>query len=268
MKAEQEVQIISNGDGSRGRKRLSKEQIREREKRKKRRRRKAILARMVAALFLILMVLVCVLGIRFIVSFFTDKEQTGILAEVQAQIEEKKVNHMPKPTIVQDFLSVNEFSRPGTELKKVKKIFIHYTANPGTSASQNRSYFESLAETGECSASAHFVIGYEGEIVQCLPLTEIGYAVVGRNEDSISIECCYQDESGVFTEATLNSLNQLTAWLLEEYDLDDSDVLRHYDEGGKLCPKYYVEHETEWKEVVYNIGQYRKEKLAEVQDTE
>ena len=66
----------------------------------------------------------------------------------------------------------------------------------------------------------------------------------------------------------LNSLNQLTAWLLEEYDLDDSDVLRHYDEGGKLCPKYYAEHETEWKEVVYNIGQYRKEKLAEVQDTE
>ena len=35
-------------------------------------------------------------------------------------------------------------------------------------------------------------------------------------------------------------------WLMEEYNLDVSDVKRHYDAGGKLCPLYYVEHPEAW----------------------
>ena len=55
------------------------------------------------------------------------------------------------------------------------------------SAAQNRSYFASLAETQERSASAHFIIGYEGELIQCIPLEEQAYAVATRNADSVSI---------------------------------------------------------------------------------
>ena len=89
---------------------------------------------------------------------------------------------------------------------------------------QNRSYFENLGITGETSASAHFIIGYEGEIVQCLPLEEIGYAVKGRNYDSVSIECCYLEEDGKFTDATYQSLLQLVSWLMGKYDLSIDDV--------------------------------------------
>lgn len=165
-------------------------------------------------------------------------------------------NDTKKPEMTEELLTVNEFSRPGTPIGKVKNIFVHYTANPGTNAMQNRSYFENLGMTGETSASAHFVIGYEGEIVQCIPLKEVGYAVKQRNYDSISIECCYLSEDGKFTDETYQSLLHLSAWLLKKYRLTPQDMRRHYDEGGKLCPKYYVEHEDAWNQFIDDLEKY------------
>lgn len=160
------------------------------------------------------------------------------------------------PTWTEDFLTVNEYSRPGDPLPEVNNIFVHYTANPGTSAAQNRSYFEQLKDNHERSASAHFIIGYNGEIIQCVPLDEIAYAVQTRNEDSISIECCYKADNGQFTQETYDSLIKLLKWLTDAYDLQPDDILRHYDCGGKKCPIYYTEHEDAWerlKEDVKNL---------------
>ena len=157
----------------------------------------------------------------------------------------------------QDFLPVNEYSRPGDKLEKVNNIFVHYTANPATSAAQNRSYFENLAETHETSASAHFIIGYEGELIQCVPLEEIAYAVATRNEDSISIECCYLDENGKFTKETYTTLVHFVARLLKKYGLEAEDLRRHYDEGGKVCPKYFVENEEEWWKFIRDVKAYQ-----------
>ena len=172
-------------------------------------------------------------------------------------------NPIEKPSITISLLEQNRYSRPGTTLKKVKNIFVHYTANPGTSAEQNRSYFANLAETGERSASAHFIIGYDGEIIQCIPLEEEAYAVKGRNDDSVSIECCYLSEDGAFTPSTYNSLIELLSWLCEEYGLSPSDILRHYDEGGKKCPLYYVEHEDEWEQLRGDVAQFMEEAATE-----
>lgn len=46
--------------------------------------------------------------------------------------------------IDQQFLTVNPYSRPGTKLAAVNSIVVHYIGNPGTTAQQNRDYFESL----------------------------------------------------------------------------------------------------------------------------
>lgn len=161
-----------------------------------------------------------------------------------------------KPDILEDFLTISEYNRPGTKLATVKNIFVHYTANPGTSAAQNRSYFENLGETHERAASAHFIIGYEGEIIQCIPLEEEAYAVVERNGDSISIECCFLAEDGSFTQETYDSLIKMLAWLIDKYDLEPQDILRHYDCGGKLCPIYYVEHEDAWQQLLNDVANY------------
>lgn len=157
------------------------------------------------------------------------------------------------PDWTEDFLTVNEYSRPGDPLTEVNNIFVHYTANPGTSAAQNRSYFEQLKDNHERSASAHFIIGYNGEIIQCVPLDEIAYAVQTRNEDSISIECCYKADNGQFTQETYDSLIRLLSWLIDAYELEPEDILRHYDCGGKKCPIYYTEHEDAWEQLKEDV---------------
>lgn len=57
-----------------------------------------------------------------------------------------------------------------------------------------------------------------------------------RNEDSLSIECCYLSDDGSFTQETYDTLIHTLAWLIDKYDLTTADILRHYDCGGKLCP--------------------------------
>lgn len=167
----------------------------------------------------------------------------GLPAEVYAK----------HPDWEENFLTPNEYSRPGEPLESVTNIFVHYTANPGTSAAQNRSYFEQQKDMHEASVSAHFIIGYDGEIIQCVPLDEIAYAVMTRNYDSVSIECCYKAQDGSFTQETYDSLISLLAWLTDAYGLDTEDILRHYDCGGKKCPLYYTEHEDAWKQLKKDV---------------
>lgn len=165
------------------------------------------------------------------------------------------------PVWTEDFLTPNEYSRPGEPLPEVMNIFVHYTANPGTSAAQNRSYFEQQKDMHEASVSAHFIIGYEGEIIQCVPLDEIAYAVQTRNYDSVSIECCYKEKDGSFTQETYDSLIALLVWLTDIYDLDTDDILRHYDCGGKKCPLYYTEHPDAWERLKEDVAEARETKV-------
>jgi N-acetyl-anhydromuramyl-L-alanine amidase AmpD len=149
--------------------------------------------------------------------------------------------------IQEEFLTPNPYSRPQTPLKKINSIVIHYTANPGTTADNNRSYFEGLATKKTTYASSHYVVGLEGEVVQCIPLTEISFASNDRNNDTVSIECCHMDETGEFNDETYDSLVSLTAALCVEFKLEKEDIIRHYDVTGKLCPLYFVEHEDAWE---------------------
>lgn len=150
----------------------------------------------------------------------------------------------------QDFLTVNPYSRPGTKREHVRDIVIHYVANPGTSAKQNRNYFEGLKDQSgskTVSASSHYIIGSDGTILQCIPLDEVAYGNYPRNDDTVSIECCHPDSDGRFTDATIKSLIRLTGWLCRELSLNEKHIIRHYDVSGKTCPKYYVEHQDAWR---------------------
>ena len=150
--------------------------------------------------------------------------------------------------VQKDYLTVNEWSRPGTSLEKINGVVIHYVGNPGTTAQANRNYFESLASGTEGTyASSHFIVGLEGEVIQCIPLTEVAYASNERNADTVSIEVCHPDETGEFSPVTYDRAVELTAWLCVRFKLDpETDVIRHYDVTGKECPRYYVEHPEAW----------------------
>ena len=158
--------------------------------------------------------------------------------------------------VQEDYLPLNEWSRPGTELPQIKGVVIHYVGNPGTTAQANRNYFASLA-TGRDGvyASSHFVVGLEGEVIACVPLTEIAYASNGRNGDTVSIEVCHPDETGEFSPVTYRRCVELTAWLCREFKLDpETDVIRHYDVTGKECPLYYVEHPEAWERLKADVA--------------
>ncbi|WP_243152037.1 peptidoglycan recognition family protein [Pseudoflavonifractor sp. 524-17] len=165
--------------------------------------------------------------------------------------------------VTRQYLPENPFSRPGTALEEVNGVAIHYVGNPNTSAKQNRDFFASLAdqtpaEEGEPDpntyASSHFVIGMDGEIIQCIPLDEWSYCTSARNKDTISIECCHPDETGEFTPATYESLLRLVRWLQEEFDLDGGQILRHYDVTGKECPRYYVQNPEAWEQFLADLA--------------
>ena len=261
-----EQQVVRRHEGQENRVRrrrpLTPEERKKREIRRKKRRRKVYMARCIVAVIAFLLVFCIGLGIRQLAGFIKGKwEAKEVISKIddsrlENTVSKKKVT---RPEFLVDLLTMNEYSRVGHLLPEVKNIFVHYTANAGTSAAQNRSYFENLKDTHETSASAHFIIGYEGEAIQCIPLNEVGYAVMQRNYDSVSIECCYLDESGKFTEATYNKLVEMLAWLVTLYELKPTDILRHYDEGGKMCPKYYVEHEEEWEKLIEDVANYIEE---------
>jgi N-acetyl-anhydromuramyl-L-alanine amidase AmpD len=144
------------------------------------------------------------------------------------------------------YLSIDENSRSGEKLWRVDNIVVHYVANPRSTADQNWRNFEN----NKPGTSAHFIIGLEGEIIQCMPLDEVAWAIGTEegNYTSISIECCHPDATGKFTDATLESLTKLVSWLCKELDLGRDDVVRHYDYPRqaswgvwhKQCPLYYA----------------------------
>lgn len=158
--------------------------------------------------------------------------------------------------VEKDYLTVNEWSRPGTPLEDIRGVVIHYVGNPGTTARANRNYFESLSSGEEAAyASSHFVVGLEGEVIQCIPLTEIAYASNGRNGDTVSVEVCHPDGTGEFSAVTYARTVELTAWLCRQFRLDaKTDVIRHYDVTGKICPKYYVENPAAWETFLADVA--------------
>ena len=158
--------------------------------------------------------------------------------------------------VEQDYIPVNDWSRPGTPLEDINAVVIHYVGNPGTTARANRNYFASLSSGEEGTyASSHFVVGLEGEVVQCVPLTEIAYASNGRNGDTVSIEVCHPDETGEFSQVPNGGCVELTAWLGREFRRDpEKDVIRHYDVTGKECPRYYVENPDAWEQFKADVA--------------
>lgn len=182
-------------------------------------------------------------------SIFFVKYKNGASKRKLAGFEDIQV-----PDYVDVQLIDKGLARTGVKLVDINNIVIHYTGNPGTTAQNNRDYF-AKPDTDVCS---HFVIGLEGEIIQCVPLNEKSAASNNRNLDTISIEVCHPDSSGKFNEDTYNSLVKLTAWLCDAASLKSDDVIRHYDITGKECPKYFVDNESAWNTFLSDVKQELK----------
>ena len=141
--------------------------------------------------------------------------------------------------ITKMLLDINPYSRPHIMRDRTTKVAVHYVGNPGTSALANRNYFNNLAKNHSRYVSSNYIIGIDGEVIECVPPDEIAYCTNQANAYSVSIECCHPDETGKFTDATETSLAELCVYLLDRYHLTADDIIRHYDVTGKQCPLYW-----------------------------
>ena len=185
--------------------------------------------------------------------------------------------------IIDDLLTVNDKVRPGTKLKGVKKIVMHWTGNLNANAKENRNYWESLESKNDgVSASAHFVVDQDGTIIRCIPTDEKAYhvgtsqldpasgklytdyardvfgdyatATATPNNWTIGIELCPRlatdsdsNDNGEFTDETLQAAAELVATLLKYYKLTTDDITTHQKiVGWKSCPKLFTDHPEEF----------------------
>ena len=137
--------------------------------------------------------------------------------------------------------------------KQNKYIVIHYVGATG-GAEANCKYFQSVYR----GASAHYFVGHSGEVWQCVEDKDIAWHCGAsrykhpycRNFNSIGIEmCCRKNLSNgtwYFEEETIKAATQLTKELMAKYSIPASNVIRHYDVTGKVCPEPYVRDTAAW----------------------
>lgn len=178
----------------------------------------------------------------------TEEKESATVEDTPSTEEEPEKTepslHVPVlPSWIEPrILEIDGESRDGEKLEAVRNIVVHYVGNPGTTAMGNWNWFASP----ESDTSSHFIVGLEGEIIQCIPLDEKSCATNERNRDTISVEVCHPDKSGKFSDITRASLIRLLSWLCKEYGFTEESLIRHYDVTGKECPLYYVKNEDEW----------------------
>ena len=87
--------------------------------------------------------------------------------------------------VTADLIPAVGTARSGRALEDFRGIVIHYVGNPGSSAAGNRNYFA----TPGTQVVSHFVVGLQGEVIQCLPLWERSVASNSRNKDPSPSRC-------------------------------------------------------------------------------
>ena len=152
-------------------------------------------------------------------------------------------------TITDSLIPKNKYNRPGTK-STPKRICVHYTGDCGATAAQLAKYWQNVAagvfkDKPWSWTSAQYIVGLDGEVIRCIPDSEIAYAAANQNADTIHIEVCYRQKSGEFEESSIAALGELVRSLMNTYAIPAGKVVRHYDLTGKLCPAYYVD-EARW----------------------
>ena len=167
---------------------------------------------------------------------------------------------------IEKLVKVNQYTRPGTKLASVKKIVMHYTANPGATALNHFNYFNGTAITQKRYASAHLFIDKDSAYL-IIPLNEVAFHAndgsyrgvealkPNANLKSIGIELC-QEKDGSFHPNTIKRAAEIARFLCEKYKLNPTaDIVRHYDVTKKNCPAHWVSNPalfTEFKALVAN----------------
>jgi N-acetylmuramoyl-L-alanine amidase len=171
--------------------------------------------------------------------------------------------------ITDALIPVNEWSRPGRALKEFLAIILHWTGNPMSTAVQNRAFFSDRMNGKHGYGSAHYIVDFTGDIVRCIPDSEVAYhcgtdkedpaservytdwarsvfgdyasEISSPNNASIGIELCTIDDDGNFSDATIQGAIELTAHLCRVHGVKPENIgTHHMVVGWKDCPRLWT----------------------------
>lgn len=163
---------------------------------------------------------------------------------------------------------------------RIKYIVIHYVGALG-GAKANCQYYASKY----IGASAHYFVGFDGEVWQSVEDEDIAWHCGAssykhaecRNTNSIGIEMCVRNKGSqsadskdwYFEEATVKETIELTKYLMQRYGVPASNVIRHYDVTGKICPNPYVYNSTQhtwdtFKKAIAGGGTEQKDSMTKI----
>jgi len=185
-----------------------------------------------------------------------------------------------------DFIPINPYTRPGTKLKAINKIVIHWTANPGGTATGHKLYFGKILPEQNLQAikegrkptygSAHIFVDPK-EALCIIPLNELAYHanenytyVNGKpfrgvealkpnaNLLSVSIEMCVEKNWWIAPE-TMNRSKIVAAELCKKFKLTEKDIVRHFDVTRKPCPYPFVKDRNIFDAFKRDVGKLLKQ---------
>ena len=171
------------------------------------------------------------------------------------------------------YIQKNEYSRPGMKLTTVKKIVMHWTANPGGTALNHYNYFNSIPNRPANQrryASAHIFVDTK-EALCIVPLNEVTYHAnegstkkipelrPNANFLSIGVEMCVEKD-GKIAEETFQRSVDVVVDLCKKFKLTARDIVRHYDITGKSCPTPWVVKSSEFERFKRCVGDKLKGK--------
>ena len=150
----------------------------------------------------------------------------------------------------------NPNARGREPMLRILGVTLHWYGKPGQPADEVWRYFQGRTDIG----SAHYILD-PTTAIHCIPLDEIAYHAGPMaattpearkrwgeypNSHLIGIEMAHDDWAGRIAPATLAKARMLCAWLCWRFDLNPmSDIVRHFDVTGKLCPRWLVTHPEE-----------------------
>ena len=155
-------------------------------------------------------------------------------------------------------MMISKYNFKKGDAARIRYIVIHYTGGFGTAKEQCQ-----YLAGGNRNRSAHYFVGYEGEVWQSVEDENIAWHCGAksykhsecRNANSIGIELCVrkkdqshisaEDKDWYFEDATVEAAVELTRYLMGKYNVPVTNILRHYDVTGKTCPAPYVHNTTQ-----------------------
>ena len=143
------------------------------------------------------------------------------------------------------FIDISENTRSGEKIREIHKIVLHDAPLKYENSIKNRNYINSLKYQDDIFLSYHYIIDFNGKVIQLIPENEIAIHTKFLEFDlySLSIALCYDSKANILTEDTLNSLFNLTKRISYNHDLNlKYDLIACYEVINKRNPLYFVDN--------------------------